>query len=233
MWLRPLRGIAPTHVPERCHGRMGPRPRRGMAPMGWQDIAGHGRGCGIKPFMGELAPDAGSSRKSPPTLRLQHPGASQRCGSSCARPLGPPGHHDRPGTIRDFCRQVRQHGEGSGRIEVVRHGVHERLRLELGSNGLASAAAQNTRQPPGGSLRAAPPGPTPLGHTPRSVGSGARRGTGVWRPESIASRDPDHDEVAQRFANLSPASCTIAVWNHQRAKGSWCVRHSDWAISLS
>ena len=32
-----------------------------------------------------------------------------------------------PGTLRDVCRQVRQHGEGSGRIEVVRQGAPERL----------------------------------------------------------------------------------------------------------
>ena len=43
----------------------------------------------------------------------------------------------------------------------------------------------------------------------------------------------DHDEIAQRFADFSAASYTIAVWNHQRAKGSCLVRHSDWAISLS
>ena len=79
---------------ERCQWPWAP-PRHG--PHG---MAGHRRswqGLRHQTSMVELAPDAGSSLKLPPTLRLQHPGASQRCGSSCGGLLGPPGHHDRPG----------------------------------------------------------------------------------------------------------------------------------------
>ena len=171
--------------------------------MGWQDIAGHGRGCGIKPLwessLQMLVPAGNHRRLCAFSIQVQAKDAAHPAQGR----LGRLDITTDPGTIRDFCRQVRQHGEGSGRIEVVRHGVHERLLPNWGPTVLRARPRRirDSRLEARcallrlGQLRWVILPDLSVVVPGEEQAYGVRR---VLRQEIL-----DHDEVAQRFANLS------------------------------